>query len=189
MPGATPAPGRVEGFAPLSARRMLVLGGLALIMIGMIFGDIYAVFVLHQNAAKVGVSLRAAAHAALVGDVTSVAVHFQNVGAFLENRGTKVDTHAHMISFGYLALLLAILQPGIVLTESTKQRIAWLFLLGGGLLPVAVFLIPSVGMAHSPLSVIGWASIFADLGGLFVIVAVLGSLFGLGKHLVAGERT
>ncbi|HWO32072.1 MAG TPA: hypothetical protein VNO32_25020, partial [Candidatus Acidoferrum sp.] len=48
---------RSETFAPLSARRLLVLGGIGLILIGMIFGDIFAVFVLHQNAERVGVSL------------------------------------------------------------------------------------------------------------------------------------
>src|ERR1700740_1249536 len=56
-------------FAPPSARRLLALGGIGLILIGMIFGDIFAVFVLHQNAARVGASLSAAAHAALMGDV------------------------------------------------------------------------------------------------------------------------
>src|SRR5690242_21394973 len=83
-------------FAPMSARRLLVLGGIGLILVGMLFGDIFAVFVLHQNAAKVGASLSAAAHAAVAGDAGAVAASFQSVGGFLENRGTKVDTHVHM---------------------------------------------------------------------------------------------
>src|SRR6266436_5478776 len=98
-----------SSFAPLSARRLLVLGGIGLILVGMLFGDIFAVFVLHQNAARVGASLAAAAHAALAGDHAAVLASFQDVGAFLENRGTKVDTHVHMIDFGYLALMLVIL--------------------------------------------------------------------------------
>src|SRR2546429_3933432 len=59
--------GRVVGidaegaFRPMSARRLLVLGGIGLILVGMLFGDIFAVFVLHQNAAKVGESLSSAA--------------------------------------------------------------------------------------------------------------------------------
>ncbi len=155
-------------FAPLSARRLLVLGGIGLILVGMLFGDIFAVFVLHQNAARVGASLAAAAHAALAGNQ--------------ENRGTKVDTHVHMIDFGYLALLLAILQPWIAFEEKAKRGLAWLFLAGGMLLPVGVFLIHYVGLAYSPLQTIGWASIFADLGGLLVILATLGFLLGLVNH-------
>jgi hypothetical protein len=169
-------------FAPLSARRLLVLGGIGLILVGMLFGDIFAVFVLHQNAARVGASVAAAAHAALAGDHSTVLASFQGVGSFLENRGTKVDTHVHMIDFGYLALLLAVLQPWIAFEEKAKRGFAWLFLAGAALLPVDVFLIHYVGLAHSPLQTIGWASIFADLGGLLVILATCGFLLGLVKH-------
>jgi hypothetical protein len=179
---------RSETFAPLSARRLLVLGGIGLILIGMIFGDIFAVFVLHQNAARVGASLANAAHAALAGDTRAVTANFRNVGAFLENRGTKVDAHVHMIDFGYLALMLAIVQPWIALSEITKRRLAWLFLFGAALLPVCVFLIHYVGLAYSPLSTIGWASILADIGGLFVIVAGVGWLGGLWRCFRSAEH-
>src|SRR5260370_12874037 len=84
---AMAAPLSREGFAPLSARRLLVLGGIGLILVGMIFGDIFAVFVLHQNAARVGSSLAGAAHPALAGDSPSVLSHFRDVGRFLVNRG------------------------------------------------------------------------------------------------------
>jgi hypothetical protein len=176
----------LAGFAAMSARRLFLLGGIALILVGMVFGDIFAVFTLHQNAAQVGANLAAAAQAALAGNRHAVLANFQNVGSFLENRGTKVDTHVHMIDFGYLALLLAILQPWVAFTEDSKKRIAWTFLVGAWLLPVAVYLIHYVGLAHSPLKTIGWASIAADFGGLLVLLATLGCLFGLSKHFRRG---
>ncbi len=110
------------------------------------------------------------------------------MGGFLENRGTKVDTHAHMIAFGYLALMLSLLAPWTALSDGTKRRLAWLFLCGAGLLPLCVFLIHYVGLAYSPLKSIGWASIFADLGGLFVIIALASYLYGLLKHFLSQER-
>src|SRR6266436_2725098 len=171
-----------SSFAPLSARRLLVLGGIGLILVGMLFGDIFAVFVLHQNAARVGASLAAAAHAALAGDHAAVLASFQDVGAFLENRGTKVDTHVHMIDFGYLALMLAILQPWVAFGERAKKKLAWLFLAGAWLLPIGVYLIHYVGLAHSPLKTIGWASIAADSGGLLVLIATFACLLGLWGH-------
>jgi hypothetical protein len=177
------------GFAPLSARRLLVLGGIGLILVGMLFGDILAVFVMHQNAARVGASLASGAHAALAGDRLLVQAAFQEVGAFLENRGTKVDTHVHMIDFGYLALMLAILQPWIAFSESMKRRFAWIFFCGAGVLPVGVFLIHYVGLAYSPLHTIGWASILADLGGMLVLIATLGLLLGLGKQFRSPTST
>jgi hypothetical protein len=172
----------LAGFAALGARRLFLLGGVALILTGMFFGDIFAVFTLHQNAAQVGANLAAAAQAALAGNRQVVLANFQNVGAFLENRGTKVDTHVHMIDFGYLALILAILQPWLVFTESVKRKLAWLFLTGAWLLPVGVYLIHYVGLAHSPLKTIGWASIAADFGGLLVIIVTLVCLLGLWRH-------
>ena len=180
--------GRNETFAALSARRLLLLGGIGLILVGMLFGDIFAIFVLHQNASRVGASLAAASHAAFAGDRAAVSNYFQDVGGFLENRGTKVDTHAHMIAFGYLALMLALLAPWMSLSDSTKRRLARLFLGGAGLLPLCVFLIHYVGLAYSPLKSIGWASIFADLGGLFVIIALASYLYGLLKHFLSRER-
>jgi len=172
----------LSAFAAMSARRLFLLGGIGLILTGMFFGDIFAVFTLHQNAARVGANLAAAAHAALAGDRQAVLVNFQNVGAFLENRGTKVDTHVHMIDFGYLALMLAILQPWLALTESVKKKLAWVFLAGAWLLPVGVYLIHYVGLAHSPMKTIGWASIAADFGGLLVLIATFVCLLGMGKH-------
>lgn len=166
----------------MSARRLLVLGGIGLILVGMLLGDIFAVFVLHQNAAKVGESLSAAAHAALAGDSNAVVAGFQSVGSFLENRGTKVDTHVHMIAFGYLALMVAILLPWVAFSEEGKKQLAWIFLFGAWLLPIGVFLIHYVGLAYSPLTAIGWASIFADFGGALVIAATLGYLLGIAKH-------
>jgi hypothetical protein len=178
----------IEDFGPMDARRLLVLGGIGLILVGMLFGDIFAVFVLHQNAAKVRGSLTAAAHAAIAGNASAVVAGFQSVGRFLENRGTKVDTHVHMIAFGYLALLLAILQPWVALRKDTRKKLAWTFLFGAWLLPVGVFLIHYVGLAYSPLAAIGWASIFADFGGALVIMVTLAYLAGIARHYREAQR-
>jgi hypothetical protein len=59
-------------FAPMSARRLLIFGGIALIVGGMLFGDIFAVFVLHQNGGQTGEALLAASRAAAVGNSLAV---------------------------------------------------------------------------------------------------------------------
>jgi hypothetical protein len=186
---AATAQDHFRSFAPLSARRLLVLAGIAMILAGMIFGDIFAVFVLHQNASGVGASLHSAAEAALAGDAGRVQTSFADVGAFLENRGTKVDTHVHLIGFGFLALLLALLQPWVDLSEIWLRRLAWLLVVGGVVLPVGVFLIHYVGLTYSPLQAIGWASIVADAGGLLVMIATAAFLYELVRHLMIRART
>jgi len=166
----------------MSAPRLLIFGGIALIAGGMLFGDIFAVFVLHQNGGRTGEALLAAAQAAAVQDPAGVRAAFTRIGGLLQDRGTKVDTHVHMTDAGYLALLLALVQPYVALPSQRKKRLAKLFLLGGVLLPVGIFLIHYVGLAHSPFSVIGWASVLADSAGALLIIALLGEAWGLWKY-------
>jgi hypothetical protein len=76
-----------------------------------------------------------------------------------------------------------LIQPYVKLAGRTRKRLAQLFIIGAVMLPVSVFLIRYVGLAHSPLAAIGWASIFADLGGLLVIIACAGELLGLWRRM------
>jgi hypothetical protein len=176
------------GFAPMSAGRMLVFGGMALIVVGMVFGDIFAVFVLHQNGGRTGETLMAAAQAAAHRDGAGVREGFARVGALLEDRGTKIDTHVHMTDAGYLALLLALVQPYVALPSQRKKRLAKIFLVGSVMLPVGIFLIHYFGLLYSPFPAIGWASVLADTGGAVLIVALLGESWGLWRYF-RGDRT
>jgi hypothetical protein len=160
-------------FSVMGARRMLVFGGIALIAAGMLFGDIFAVFALHQDGGQTGAALLRAANAVAEQDASAVAAAFSQVGNLLEDRGTKVDAHVHMIDAGYLALLLALVQPYVGLSASTKRVLAKIFLIGGLLLPIGIFLIHYVGLAYSPFPVIGWASVLADSGGAMLIIVLL----------------
>ncbi len=179
----------ISNFAPLSSRRLLTAGGILLILVGMLFGDIFAVFVLHQNASRINDNLVAAALAVESHTPAAIPYSFQNIGGFLENRGTKVDTHVHMIDFGYLALLLALFQPWVAFSERVRKRLTWIFLIGGGALPLGVFLIHYVGLAYSPLAAIGWASIAADTGGLLVLLVTAIELLGLARGLRASRAS
>jgi hypothetical protein len=174
-------------FSAMSARRLLVFGGIALIAAGLLFGDLFAVFVLHQNAGEQGAALVAAAQAVARQDVTAVNGAFQHLGSLLEGRGTKVDTHVHMLDAGYLALLLALVQPYVALGASTKKKLAAWFITGGVTLPVGIFLIHYVGLAYSPFPVIGWASVLADLGGLVLIVVLVIEAVGVVRYLRSGR--
>jgi hypothetical protein len=172
----------------MSARRILIFGGIALIAGGMLFGDVFAVFVLHQNGGRTGETLLAAAEAAAAQDSAGAADAFNRIGGLLEDRGTKVDAHVHMTDAGYLALLLALLQPYVALPSQRRKRLAKLFVTGGVLLPLGIFLIHYVGLAYSPFPVIGWASVLADSAGALLIVALLGEAWGLWKYL-CGQRS
>jgi hypothetical protein len=169
-------------FSRMSPRRVLIFGGIALIAGGMLFGDIFAVFVLHQNGGQTGEALLAATRAVAAQDSSAVRENFARIGGLLEDHGTKLDAHAHMIAAGYLALLLALLQPYVALSLKGRKILAQLFVAGGLLLPVGIFLIHYVGLAFSPFSVIGWASILADSAGTLLIAVLIGEAWGLWRY-------
>ncbi len=175
------APASREERDPLgsNAQRLLAIGGILLVASGMLFGDIFAMFVLHPNNGRIGGAMYAAAQLIPTGDAQGILAHFMAIGGFLENKGTKIDTHSHIIHMGYIALLLAMLQPWVALSARAKGRAAWLFIISATLLPVSIFSIYYVGLAYSPFEHIGWASIFADLFGALLAVAVLIQLWGL----------
>jgi hypothetical protein len=163
----------------MSPRSVLIFGGIALIAGGMLFGDVFAVFVLHQNGARTGEALLAATRAVAARDPAGVKEDFAKIGDLLEDHGTKLDTHAHMIAAGYLALLLALLQPYVAFSFGSRKILAQLFVAGGLLLPLGIFLIHYVRLAYSPFSVIGWASVLADSAGALLIAALIGEAWGL----------
>jgi hypothetical protein len=177
------APGFAPSFERMSARRLYVFGGIAMIAAGLLFGDIFAVFILHQNAARQGEALIAASRAVAAGNAAAVNEVFAHLGRVLEDRGTKVDAHVHMIDAGYLALLLALVQPYIALSRQTKKSLAVLFIGGGVLLPVGIFLIHYVGLTGSPFAAIGWASVLADSAGALLILVLVVQAWGFWKYL------
>ena len=170
----------------MSARRILVFGGIALIAAGMLFGDIFAVFVLHQNGGQTGQALLAACQAASAGNSIAVKEVFQTIGGLLEDHGTKVDAHVHMTDAGYLALLLALAQPYVLLPPARKKILAGLFVVGGLLLPAGIFLIHYVGLSYSPFAVIGWASVLADSAGALLVAVLIAEGFGMLKFFREG---
>jgi hypothetical protein len=181
--GLLPADSASLGFAPMGARRLYIFGGIALIAAGLLFGDIFAVFILHQNAGRQGEALMAACRAIDAGNPAAVNEIFGRLGSLLEDRGTKVDAHVHMIDAGYLALLLALVQPYVALSRSTKKVMSALFVAGGALLPLGIFLIHYVGLTDSPLPVIGWASVLADCAGALLIAVLVVQAWGFRKYL------
>ena len=175
--------------APMGARRLYLFGGIALIALGMIFGDIFAVFILHQNAGLQTVALIQASRAVAAGNPVEATQAFVGLGNLLEDRGTKVDAHVHILGAGYLALLLALIQPYVALSRNTKKSMALLFTIGGTLLPMGIFLIRYVGLAYSPFTAIGWASVLADTAGAILIAVLLGQSWGFLQYLKTRQLT
>jgi len=177
------------GLLSTRASRLFAFGGIFLIVAGMLLGDVFAIFILHPNNARIGENMYAAAMAIPSGDADAILRYFQEIGGFLENRGTKVAAHTHAVAIGYLAVLFAILQPVIGWSAEAKLRLAWTFVLSATILPFAIFTIHYAGLAFSPVSFIGWASIVADIVGLLAAVVVVLQLVGLWRYFRSAGAT
>jgi hypothetical protein len=68
-----------------------------------------------------------------------------------------------------------------------KKILAALFIAGGTLLPIGIFLIHYVGLTYSPFAVIGWASILADSAGALLIIVLAVEAWGFRRYIRSRE--
>jgi hypothetical protein len=155
----------------MSARKLLLFGGVALAILGMSYGLWYAVFAEHQALDGIGNSLASGFHAA--AERNSAAAE----NSLLQYRQAKyaydrqVDVHGHWIGLAMLLMVLAIAFDRVALPEKLKQLLAWALLIGATLFPLGV-LMQTWSHGALPRAV-------AILGSALVIAALTGVVFGL----------
>jgi hypothetical protein len=151
----------------MSARKLLLFGGIALAILGMSYGLWYAVFAEHQALDGIGQSLSASFHAAAERNPAG------SENSLLQYREAKyvydrqVDVHGHWIGLAMLLFILAIAFDHIGLSEKFKLLLACALLLGAVLFPLGVLL---QTWSHGPLpkaiTILGSALVIAGLAGV-----------------------
>jgi hypothetical protein len=149
----------------LGARKLLILGGVALALLGMGYGMWYAVFLEHQELAGIGGTLT---------DVFTAAAERNPLaadGALKKYRELKygydrhVDVHGHWIGLAMLLILLGIAYDRVEFSESIKMFLAIGLLLGSFFFPLGVlFQTFSHDSGPRGLAVMGSALVIASLG-------------------------
>src|SRR6478736_6376004 len=124
----------------MSARMLLLVGGVALAILGMSYGLWYAVFAEHQALHGIGHSLASGFQAA--AERNSAA----REDSLLQYRQAKyaydrqVDVHGHWIGLSMLLFVLAIAFDHIGLSEKFKLLLACALFFGAVLFPLGVLL-------------------------------------------------
>lgn len=151
----------------MSARRLLLFGGIALAIVGMGYGLWYAVFAEHQALDGIGHSLASSFQAA--AQRNSAAAE----NSLLQYREAKyaydrqVDVHGHWIGLAMLLIVLAIAFDHVALSEKLKQLLAWALLLGAVLFPLGVLLQTwSHGALPRAIAILGSAMVMAALAAV-----------------------
>jgi len=157
------------------ATRLLVFGGISLILTGMLLGEVFAIFISHVASAQIGREWIGSMIPAIEQhDLDAVGAGYSRIEELLERRGRIMDTHSHMIAYGFLALALALLQPLNKYSERFRRALALCIVLGG--LTQSVFVFASYWATHQARD---WALISSAAGGALVLFGVLGTLAGL----------
>lgn len=157
---------------PLDSTRILLFGGILLILGGMVLGEVYAIFISHVANREIRRQMAEAVQDIGGEDAQAVQERFPAIKSLMERRGRIMNTHSHIIGFGYLALILTLLQPLLGLSQSRKRLLAYAIVFGAGVESVFVFVSFYVGK---------WGLYVSDGGAVLVILGAVGTFVGLRK--------
>ncbi len=148
----------------------MTFGGIALVIGGMLLGEVYAIFVSHVANGEVRRNWTAAMQGIAKRDAEGVAANWARIEELQALRGRMMDAHSHITAYGMLALALAVALPAVSYSAKTKAALGTLVLAGGTAHGIFVFLRTYTGSASSWLG---------DVGGLLLLAGCAGFLAGL----------
>ena len=130
------------------ARRILILGGMALAIIGMCHGTWYAVFAEHQTLDHMGGSLVSAFTQAANRDAAQSEAALADYRQLKYVHDRQADAHGHWIGLAMLLIVLGIVFDRVALREKWRSLLAIALLIGAATFPLSVFL---QTLSHGPL--------------------------------------
>ncbi len=152
-----------------AARRLLILGGIGLALLGMIYGLWYAVFAEHQELDGIGKSLATGFSAAGARDPRAAEDALQQYRELKYTYDRHVDVHGHWIGLAMLLIVLGIAFDRVALTERMKMLLSAGLLLGSLLFPLGVLLQTyGHGVAPRAVAVAGSALVIVSLAGMTI---------------------
>jgi hypothetical protein len=153
------------------ARRLLILGGIALAIWGMGYGLWYAVSAEHQALNGIGSSLAAAFEASASRNPGAAEAAFDQYKQAKYVYDRQVDVHGHWIGLAMLLIVVGIAFDRIRFAESYKRMLASALVAGAVIFPLGV-LLQTFDHGSIPRAI-------AILGSALVIAALVGITVGL----------
>jgi hypothetical protein len=154
-----------------NAKRVLLLGGIALALLGITYGLWYAVFAEHQALDEIGASLASGFSAAANRDQARSSQAMEQYGEARYRYDRQVDAHSHWIGLAMVLIVLGFGFDSVHFSAKQKLVLAWILLLGAVLFPLGV-LLQTLSHASAP-------RVVAILGSAMVIVSLAAAVLGL----------
>jgi hypothetical protein len=158
-------------FQRFDSARTFAIGGVILVALGMLVGELYAIYISHIANGIIGVNWVGVIEAVGLGDLVKLREHFAVIEDLATKRGRTMHGHSHLGAYGLLALVLALVQPYVKLKPRLRLQIALFYLLGSILQVLGVYVSYYAGDVFLYLSY---------LGALLLIGAIIGTLWGIG---------
>jgi hypothetical protein len=152
-----------------AARRLLILGGIGLALVGMIYGGWYAVFAEHQELDGIGRALTASFTAAAERHAADAQSALEQYRERKYDYDRHVDVHGHWIGLAMLLMVLGMALDRLSFSEQVKTLLAGALVLGSFLFPLGVLLETlDHGSVPRALAVAGSALVIVSLGGMML---------------------
>ena len=147
-----------------ASRKLLILGGLALIIFAMSYGLWYALFAEHQALEGMGTNLATGFAQAASGNLASAHASIQQYAAIKYDYVRHVDVHSHWGGLAMLLIVLGMMFERVGFSEKLRLYLAAGLVAGSVLFPLGVVLqtVSKSGIG-SALAVAGSALVIAGL--------------------------
>lgn len=148
----------------INAKKLLILGGLALAVVGMCYGLYFAVFVEHQTLDTIGGSLATSFVRAAERKLpeSEAALDAYAEAKYVYTR--QVDVHSHWIGLGMLLIVLGAAFERVALGERLRSALALSLLVGAAIFPLGVMLETyDHGPAPRAIAILGSGLVIAAL--------------------------
>jgi hypothetical protein len=156
------------------ARKLLLFGGIALAVFGMLYGDYYAIFVEHQTLDGIGGSLTESFAQAAQGNWSASEGALDGYRQARYKYVRQVDVHSHWIGLAMLMIVLGIAFDQVGFSERVRGWLAAAMLAGSVIFPLGVIVQTA---AHGQLL----GSLLAVAGSAIVTIALAGTAWGFAR--------
>jgi len=166
---------------PSPAQAVLIIGGLAMLLFGMLYGGVYGAFFLHGIHDGRTELMQAAFEQSAMGRVQEAQKLYKEAEHLDKWMKTFNSSHTHLSLFGLIALSISASVRGTRLNEKLRMAAALALLFGGTVMAVGVFIQPLVGET--------FGKTVAIIGGTLVIGSTAVYLWGIIKWVLWGSPT
>ncbi len=151
-----------------TGRKVLLIGGLLLALLGMLYGLHYAVFVEHQTLDRMGGSLAQAFVHAAERNAAEAHNALNSYAATKYDYVRQVDIHSHWIGLAMLLMVLGVVFDSVAFSPRTQTGIAVALVTGSFVFPLGVILqtVSRGGNFASALAIVGSATVTIALGAV-----------------------